>query len=290
MRKWKDDDRQWIRAVHMQRGGQRELVSASRNGVVRLWDIRMDQPLKKLLDDAGHLAHPPARTSTCPCLQCQCPCYLLLSFGLSFPVLLLGWTANVNSLVARPVTRSKVFSFEASGSRVEPYHSFLNQTKGNARHEHGVPPAPHDARLRGQGRLPSTSSTAATSRSKGRRHALVWAMARRFPCFWRSWLVPPHFRGHRRGFRGRCAMCTWSFGLDRGRWGGLLPLSSAPAFSIWLWEEDGPRCRSRAGRIFTASTRRRLCVLQSGSTPPPLRAPVIMMVSNGDDRQIHGFV
>ena len=46
VRKWKDDSRQWVRAVHMQRGGQRELLSASRNGKVQLWDIRMDHPLK----------------------------------------------------------------------------------------------------------------------------------------------------------------------------------------------------------------------------------------------------
>ncbi|KAK3934425.1 WD repeat-containing protein mip1 [Diplogelasinospora grovesii] len=46
VRKWKDDSRQWIRSVHMQRGGQRELLSASRNGTVRLWDIRSDEPLK----------------------------------------------------------------------------------------------------------------------------------------------------------------------------------------------------------------------------------------------------
>ena len=39
-------DRQWIRNVHMQRGGQRELLSASRNGKVKLWDIRMDSPLR----------------------------------------------------------------------------------------------------------------------------------------------------------------------------------------------------------------------------------------------------
>ena len=46
VRKWKDDSRQWVRSVHMQRGGQRELLSASRNGKVRLWDIRMDGALK----------------------------------------------------------------------------------------------------------------------------------------------------------------------------------------------------------------------------------------------------
>jgi regulatory associated protein of mTOR len=46
IKKWKNDgDKQWIKTVHMQRGGQRELLSASRNGKVKLWDIRMDKPL-----------------------------------------------------------------------------------------------------------------------------------------------------------------------------------------------------------------------------------------------------
>jgi regulator-associated protein of mTOR len=44
VRKWRDEgQREWIKSVHMQRGGQRELVSASRNGVVKVWDIRMDR-------------------------------------------------------------------------------------------------------------------------------------------------------------------------------------------------------------------------------------------------------
>jgi len=47
VKKWKDPtDQDWVRSVHMQRGGQRELLSASRNGKVKLWDIRMDKPLK----------------------------------------------------------------------------------------------------------------------------------------------------------------------------------------------------------------------------------------------------
>lgn len=47
VKKWKDDtSRVWIKSVHMQRGGQRELSSASRNGLVKLWDIRMDKPLR----------------------------------------------------------------------------------------------------------------------------------------------------------------------------------------------------------------------------------------------------
>ena len=41
---WRDH-RQWITKVHMQRGGVRELVSGSRNGEVKLWDLRNDKPV-----------------------------------------------------------------------------------------------------------------------------------------------------------------------------------------------------------------------------------------------------
>jgi regulator-associated protein of mTOR len=44
---WRDH-KQWITNVHMQRGGLRELVSGSRNGEVRLWDLRMDVPFSKI--------------------------------------------------------------------------------------------------------------------------------------------------------------------------------------------------------------------------------------------------
>ncbi|KAI9833336.1 MAG: hypothetical protein M1819_003731 [Sarea resinae] len=44
---WRDH-KQWISNVHMQRGGLRELVSGSRNGDVKLWDIRMDLPLRTI--------------------------------------------------------------------------------------------------------------------------------------------------------------------------------------------------------------------------------------------------
>ena len=40
--------KQWITSVHMQRGGLRELVSGSREGMVRLWDIRMDSPVREV--------------------------------------------------------------------------------------------------------------------------------------------------------------------------------------------------------------------------------------------------
>ena len=46
-RVWKHH-RQWITGLHLQRGGARELITGSRNGEVKLWDLRMDQPLKTI--------------------------------------------------------------------------------------------------------------------------------------------------------------------------------------------------------------------------------------------------
>lgn len=48
VRVWRQH-KQWITNVHMQRGGQRELVSGSRGGDVKLWDIRMEQPLREIV-------------------------------------------------------------------------------------------------------------------------------------------------------------------------------------------------------------------------------------------------
>lgn len=44
---WKDH-KSWIVKVHMQRGGMRELVSGTVTGEVKLWDIRMDSPVRSL--------------------------------------------------------------------------------------------------------------------------------------------------------------------------------------------------------------------------------------------------
>ncbi|KAI0397690.1 raptor N-terminal caspase like domain-containing protein [Xylariaceae sp. FL0594] len=102
VRKWKDDsDRQWIRSVHMQRGGQRELLSASRDGKVKLWDIRMDNPLRVIVASRDTL-----RTA---------------STHEHLPVFSVGTSAHT----------VKVFNFEGRElSRMEPYSSFLQQSRG----------------------------------------------------------------------------------------------------------------------------------------------------------------
>ncbi|KAI1449068.1 raptor N-terminal caspase like domain-containing protein [Annulohypoxylon stygium] len=102
VKKWKDDsDRQWIRNVHMQRGGQRELLSASRNGKVKLWDIRMDSPLRVIQATRDTL-----RTA---------------STHEHLPVFSVGTSAHT----------VKVFNFDGNElSRMEPYSSFLQQNRG----------------------------------------------------------------------------------------------------------------------------------------------------------------
>ncbi|TVY91015.1 Target of rapamycin complex 1 subunit [Lachnellula willkommii] len=101
VKKWKDEtDRVWIKSVHMQRGGQRELLSASRNGKVKLWDIRMDKPLRTIRATNQML-----RTA---------------STHEHLPVFAVGTGAHT----------VKVFNFEGKElSRVEPYSSFLNQAR-----------------------------------------------------------------------------------------------------------------------------------------------------------------
>ncbi|KAI1329922.1 raptor N-terminal caspase like domain-containing protein [Xylariaceae sp. FL0255] len=102
VKKWKNDsDKQWITNVHMQRGGQRELLSASRNGKVKLWDIRMDNPLRVI-----QTSHNTLRTA---------------SLHEHLPVFSVG-TSNHTV---------KVFNIDGHElSRMEPYSSFLQQSRG----------------------------------------------------------------------------------------------------------------------------------------------------------------
>ena len=117
--KWKDDtDRVWIKSVHMQRGGQRELLSASRNGKVKLWDIRMDKPLRTIRTTNETL-----RTAS---THEHLPVFAVLVSPTSA-------RAYVTLLTKHSGTGShtvKVFNFDGRElSRVEPYSSFLHQAR-----------------------------------------------------------------------------------------------------------------------------------------------------------------
>lgn len=56
VRVFKGNHRSWVKDVHMQRGGNRELVSAGLTGEVCLWDIRMDEPVKVIQAHSGGLS------------------------------------------------------------------------------------------------------------------------------------------------------------------------------------------------------------------------------------------
>lgn len=50
---WKNHEKAWVVNVHMQRGGERELVSGTVMGDVKLWDIRLNQPYKSFQAHRG---------------------------------------------------------------------------------------------------------------------------------------------------------------------------------------------------------------------------------------------
>ncbi|KAL2822159.1 raptor N-terminal caspase like domain-containing protein [Aspergillus cavernicola] len=51
---WREHQ-QWVTNVHMQRGGLRELISGSRNGEIKLWDLRMDDSISSTRVTQGTL-------------------------------------------------------------------------------------------------------------------------------------------------------------------------------------------------------------------------------------------
>ncbi|KAJ5888440.1 hypothetical protein N7495_008481 [Penicillium taxi] len=98
---WREHN-QWITNVHMQRGGLRELVSGSRNGEIRLWDLRMDDPLSTI-----HATKDTLRT---------------LSVHEHAPVFSMG------------TNRHEVKTFNVDGSYLstyEPYSSFLHHNRAS---------------------------------------------------------------------------------------------------------------------------------------------------------------
>ncbi|KAK5091409.1 Target of rapamycin complex 1 subunit kog1 [Lithohypha guttulata] len=62
---WREHQ-QWVTGVHMQRGGVRELISGSRNGEVKLWDIRLDDAIMSINATGGATAGTYHRSSQHP--------------------------------------------------------------------------------------------------------------------------------------------------------------------------------------------------------------------------------
>ncbi|KAL4785889.1 raptor N-terminal caspase like domain-containing protein [Aspergillus varians] len=98
---WREH-KQWITNVHMQRGGLRELISGSRNGEIRLWDLRMDSPISTIYGTKDTL-----RT---------------LSVHEHAPVFMVG------------TNRHEVKTYNVDGTHLstfEPYSSFLHHNRSS---------------------------------------------------------------------------------------------------------------------------------------------------------------
>ncbi|KAL5003672.1 raptor N-terminal caspase like domain-containing protein [Aspergillus recurvatus] len=98
---WREH-KQWITNVHMQRGGLRELISGSRNGEIRLWDLRMDNPISTIYGTRDTL-----RT---------------LSVHEHAPVFMVG------------TNRHEVKTYNVDGTHLstfEPYSSFLHHNRSS---------------------------------------------------------------------------------------------------------------------------------------------------------------
>ncbi|KAL3468556.1 raptor N-terminal caspase like domain-containing protein [Aspergillus heterothallicus] len=98
---WREH-KQWITNVHMQRGGLRELVSGSRNGEVKLWDLRLNSPILSINNTSTTL-----RT---------------LSVHEHAPVFMVG------------TNRHQVKTYNVDGTHLstfEPYSSFLHHNRSS---------------------------------------------------------------------------------------------------------------------------------------------------------------
>jgi len=144
VRVWKEH-KAWLTNVHLQRGGQRELVSACRSGEVKLWDLRWDRSVRTIratkdtlrtLSVHEHapvfavgsdrhavrlfsMMYGPEAASAGGLAAAAPPPAVALSAGAPNS----GGTPGVGGAVAGP-----------SGGRLlntfEPYSSFLHQTRG----------------------------------------------------------------------------------------------------------------------------------------------------------------
>ncbi|KAL3477747.1 raptor N-terminal caspase like domain-containing protein [Aspergillus californicus] len=98
---WREH-KQWVTNVHMQRGGLRELISGSRNGEIKLWDLRLNNPISTIYGTRDTL-----RT---------------LSVHEHAPVFMVG------------TNRHEVKTYNVDGTHLstfEPYSSFLHHNRSS---------------------------------------------------------------------------------------------------------------------------------------------------------------
>ncbi|CAP81274.1 Pc12g16470 [Penicillium rubens Wisconsin 54-1255] len=118
---WREH-KQWITNVHMQRGGLRELISGGRNGEVRLWDLRMDNPISTIYATKDTLrtlsVHEHAPVFSMYVSSAAISCHFVCS----------------KLTCRRGTNRHEVKTFNVDGtylSTFEPYSSFLHHNRSS---------------------------------------------------------------------------------------------------------------------------------------------------------------
>lgn len=116
---WREH-KQWITNVHMQRGGVRDLVSGSRNGEVRLWDLRTDKSVNTIQATRDTLrtlsVHEHAPVFTMYVQPSNC--------------LIIHQRTNITS----GTNRHEIKSFNMDGTHLstyEPHNNFLNHYRSS---------------------------------------------------------------------------------------------------------------------------------------------------------------
>jgi regulator-associated protein of mTOR len=142
---WKEH-KSWVTNVHLQRGGQRELVSACRNGEVKLWDMRWDRCLRTIRATRDTLRTLSVHEHA-PVFAVGTDRHIVKIYSMmqpSSPTTVGGLnaltsantTSNALSL-ALPVAGSHGFGHSTSRDKegllniVEPYSGFLNPGRGS---------------------------------------------------------------------------------------------------------------------------------------------------------------
>jgi regulator-associated protein of mTOR len=125
---WKEH-KAWVTNTHLQRGGQRELISACRNGEVKLWDMRWDKSIRTIKATKDTL-----RTLS---VHEHAPVFAV---GTDRHVVKIFSTAGTptassigatNGLHLAPPTTNGVSSKKGLLNSFEPYSGFLNQNRSS---------------------------------------------------------------------------------------------------------------------------------------------------------------
>jgi len=150
VRVWKEH-KAWLTNVHLQRGGQRELISACRSGDVKLWDIRWDKSIRTIRATKDTLRTLSVHEHA-PVFAVGTDRHAVRLFSMMYN----PSAASSTILTVPPLVQSPVTSFSAgpldipapivtvpsvgaalgapNGGRLlssfEPYSSFLHQTRG----------------------------------------------------------------------------------------------------------------------------------------------------------------